>query len=274
MDNARRVSAKENVDALKVWAGSRRNGLAAWAARRPVRHFLRQRNVLTLLGFAGVVLSVAALMVVIGIGKTQIVASEFPGQHRADLLANGWFLIGLGSIAFGTVLAGIAISANSSQASARREFPNVAIRVHRQGWRDLPLPGTTIGGPAGPEPSHILLAQYGFTVHSYERDRLANLSFTLRRPLRPGTPGSMDEWVFRPLEKDLPDPAPSFELLPLPLHVEPGRTYVGDVVFDLSGVMGQHIDPSYHGEILIFEHGSGMTVTVPAEIGARHGVGD
>jgi len=34
-------------------------------------------------------------LVIIGIGETQIVASESRGGHHAHLLANGWFVVGL-----------------------------------------------------------------------------------------------------------------------------------------------------------------------------------
>ncbi len=83
------------MDAPKAWVGKLYADLLAMAARRPFRTLLRRISVLTMLGFAGVVLSVAALMVIIGIGETQIVASESRGGHHAHLLANGWFVVGL-----------------------------------------------------------------------------------------------------------------------------------------------------------------------------------
>jgi hypothetical protein len=50
------------------------------------RTFLRARNVVTLLAVAGLMLSIAALLVLVGIGETQIVASESPVVTRPTCL--------------------------------------------------------------------------------------------------------------------------------------------------------------------------------------------
>jgi hypothetical protein len=269
MDHSRRVSAKENVDAFKAWARNRDAALAVWVKQRPLRRRLRRTNVLTMLGFAGVVLSIAALMIVVGIGKTQIVAAESMGKHRADLAANPWFLIGLVAVAVGVLFAGFALSANASQATARREFPNLAIRVYLEGSEEVPLPGDmmSLGGPI---PRRVSLAQYGIVIQSREIDRLASLSFSLLLQLTEPVAGGTT-WEFRPLERDLPDSAPTFNLLPLPFHAEPGRTTVGEVIFDVSGLIGERIDPSVTGEITVADLGSGTTVSLLATVGASYG---
>ena len=155
VDHSKRVSPKENVDAFKAWLRECRDGLMAWVRTGPARRFLRNRNVLTLLGFAGVALSVAALAMVVDVGKAQVVAAEYPRQHRADLFSNWWFVLGAIAFGIGIVLAAIAISANNSQAAARRRFPDLLIGVYvKRGVEEFPLGHELLISPAvtGREP--------------------------------------------------------------------------------------------------------------------------
>jgi hypothetical protein len=140
------------------------------------RAFLRARNVVTVLAVAGLMLSIAALLVLVGIGETQIVASESPGRHAAHLFANGWFDGGMIFAVAGIVVGLVAVSANSSQASALREFPDLAIRVIAQATFDTNEPGAApFGGRS------VRLYYVRVRIFNRERERNASLSLTLIR---------------------------------------------------------------------------------------------
>lgn len=247
MDHSRRVSPKENVDAFKAWMGGQRGRLVAWGHGRPVRGFLRDRSVSTALGAAGLTLSIAALLLVIGVGESQIVASEHPGKHAASLFANGWFDAGLAMAGLGIILGVIAISANGSQASARHEFPNVEMRIMWRAFADTVAPAPSEGTGRA-----VRLAYMHLLVTNRERARTASLYFNGTWPLQPGTlliPGTVINaesgkplLVFPPArwEPDVrlfrPYPGPqldSAEPLELPLHVPPERTAEGDIFFEI-----------------------------------------
>jgi hypothetical protein len=66
----------DRVDDLRRRIASLRTDVEKWRAGRPLQRFLRTCDVITWLSAAGIVLSVGALMVLIGLGETQIAASE------------------------------------------------------------------------------------------------------------------------------------------------------------------------------------------------------
>jgi hypothetical protein len=216
-------------------------------AEKPIKRFLRSRNVVTLIGMAGLVLAVAALLVVVGIGETQIVASEDAGGHAANLFLNGWFDVGLFLAGLGILIGTVAISANSSQASARREFPDAEIRIMWRAFADMAAPVA----PDGRE-RRVRLVYMHLLVTNRERSRTASLYFNGTWCLKPGTlviPGSVVDaesgkpfMVFPPArwEPDIrlfrPYPGPQLDSarpLELPLHVPPERTAEGDIFFEI-----------------------------------------
>jgi hypothetical protein len=117
-----RQSEGEASDSVRSMSGPTKP-----SSKRPVRRFLRGVNVTTVLTSAGIIISTAALLVFVGVGEVQIAAS----QHNNTIKAtdNSWFNIGLVTAALGILVGVVAVAAISSQAAAKREFPDVAIRL-------------------------------------------------------------------------------------------------------------------------------------------------
>ncbi len=132
-----------------------------YEADERIRRFLRARNVLTTLSAAGLFLTLAGLSIVIGIGQVQITA----GQGRSgDLFGDGWFDVGLALAGIGILLAGLAMFANTSQATARREFPDLKILIYAAGNLDTSEPGEA---PSGGR--QVRLAHFGVRIGNRER---------------------------------------------------------------------------------------------------------
>lgn len=198
-----------------------------------------------MLATAGLMLSVAALLIVIGIGWVTIEASE---NHRhLNLFANPWFDVGLFVAGVGMLWGAAAVASVGSQASACREFPDVEIRIM---WRDSVDTVT----PATPDINErpVRLVYMHLLVSNRERSRTASLYFNGTWPQKPGTliiPGSVvdaesgkpllvspparwepDIRLFRPYQGPQLDSARTLEL---PLHVPPQTTVEGDIFFEI-----------------------------------------
>jgi hypothetical protein len=261
MDHSRRVSPKENVDAFYGVVGRTSARLSAWCASHPIRRCLRRRNVVTLLGLAGVALSTAALMAVVDIGRAQIAATEHSGQHRADLFSNWWFILGAIAFGAGIVLAGIAISANNSQAAARRAFPNLSVIPYSWSAPDevplgrttiVPVPGRTL--EEAKQEAKLRLVAYGFLITNHEPDRRVNLTFRLRHDLAPpeGYLGGADEYFFPVADRELPAVVPDIsDRLDEIVRLGPQDSTHGEVVFDISPPVGDMIRDGSKGEIVV-----------------------
>jgi hypothetical protein len=208
---------------------------------RPLRRAFRATPILTLLGFVAVLLTIAALMIGIGIGETQIIASEYPAQHRADIWGNGWFYLGFGGFMVGIALAAYAACAYASQAKGRREFPNLVMRVLlRSDHEGVQEPGH----PSG-HGQVVRLAFVRLLLKNEEQDRDVTFHVTLSLktipavvPVPAGSPPATSQitplgfpavtWV--PAQSEVTS-APPLMPLPLPLRVEAGTETEGDLFF-------------------------------------------
>jgi hypothetical protein len=240
-------------------------------AEKPVKRFLRKRNVLTMLAVAALMLSIAALLVVIGIGETQIIASENAGNHTANLFANGWFDVGLLLAGLGIFIGTVAISANSSQAAALNEFPDLVIRiVAGAGPTEVIEPG---GAPYGIK---VYLYHARLRIFNRERDRTAVLSPELLWPVRPtvetvawaiSTLGfSPARWVPTTFEG-----LQSISALALPLHVSPRSAVEGDVFFELSLEQIERLESARPPSVILRDEISGMWFWVLTSTGDDQG---
>jgi hypothetical protein len=109
-----------------------------WRGERPLRRELRRWNTLTMLATAGLMLSIAALLIVVGIGVTQIAAAE---KHLdVNLVANAWFDLGLFVAVIGMLWGAAAIASIGSQAKALREFPALQIAIIAGSGPAFPAP--------------------------------------------------------------------------------------------------------------------------------------
>jgi hypothetical protein len=260
VDHSKRVSARENVQAFYSQVGRRVASSRTWFANRPFRRFLRGRQTITWLSVAGIVLSVGALMVVIGLGEAQIAASE---GHTADLSDRPLFFSGLIVAGVGICILLVAVAANSSQATARREFPKLEIHVESDG-ADSDQHGNKVLLPQTNEWSTTrAVAYFGLVITNHERDRTVSLTFRLRHrsEMRWGT------LLFGPPNDGVPSWAPRLNPFPTPLHIEPERTEMGDVIFDLPG--GHFLPLGSTDDIVVFDHGSATFASLPAKLGSR-----
>ena len=238
------------------------------------RTFLRARNVVTLLAVAGLMLSIAALLVLVGIGETQIVASESPGRHTAHLFTNGWFDGGLVFAVAGILVGIVAISASSSQASALREFPDLTIRVIAKATFDTSEPGAApFGGRS------VRLYYVRVRVFNRERERNASLSLTLLWDTLPEAFTRTERWSnitalgFPPVrwKPDALDGLPAIEQMPPILHVDPKTIGEGDIFFEIPSDQIEKLDQNTSPRIELVEHNSGQWITVPTASGEVYG---
>ena len=242
-------------------------------AEKPVKKFLRKRNVLTMLAVAALMLSIAALLVVIGIGETQIVASENAGNHTANLFANGWFDVGLLLAGLGIFIGTVAISANSSQAAALKEFPDLAITVLARGAVDTEEPGEApLGGHS------IRLVYIRLRIFNREATRNANLSITLLWPFllaALAARGTLGEGIdsaacapapWEPRQASLAQLVlTAIKMLPPDLQVPPKTITEGDLFFPFEPQRFADLDPARTPCVEVIDHDSGEYVKVEHE---------
>ena len=219
-----------------------------WKRQRPLRRFLRSRNVLAMVATAGLFLSFAGLLLLLGIGEVQIAATAH-GSH--DPFENWWVRAGAVFAVAGLLYGAAALVAINSQARARREFPAVQIEVMG-------------GGNVPPEAPDAQPPRWvAFRVRSQEPTRGASLDVRLRCDL--------GDYVDHPMR--LPalwkEPTPQeVQIVPpvrAPLDLPPMATVEGSMVFDL-GYLEQHLVAL--PELEFVDHGSGTAVTLSSAIGS------
>jgi hypothetical protein len=275
MDHSKRVSAKENVDCLKARLRAVRNCLVAWLGTKPVRRSFRTVPILTLLGIVGVLLSIAALMIVLGIGETQIVASEYPMLHRADVWANPWFYLGFGGFMIGIVLFVFALCAATSKAKGAKEFPDLIMRVLLRADYD----GVQEPGGAAGHGEVVRLAHVRLLVKNQERDRDVTLPVSLSLDTRPAvspvpagsppasalvSPFGVFATTWTPAASEVPG-VPGVRRLEMPVQVVAGGQVEGDIFFAIPQHWVPGLIPGQHGRVtvvdrktdkfVVFEHG-------------------
>ena len=213
-----------------------------------------------MLATAGLMLSIAALLVVIGLGESQIVASE---GKSTNLFGNWWFDIGLVVAAIGMFWGLAAIAAIGSQGTARREFPDLTITVIAVGSLCVPR-----GDWPQDDPPLVRLALFGLRITNHERDRNASLSLTLWHDLVPETPEGVNDWPYFPPRWD--PPASVRNLLPLPIHSDPGTTQQGEVVFEIPNYPAP-ISADSKPRIEVLDNNSKQRVTLPGVMTGTYG---
>ena len=206
--------------------------LAAMAQSHPIRRFLGNRNVVTLLAMGGLVVSIGAFATVIGIGEVQIASAQ---GGSSDCWRNSWFVVGILAGTLGLLLLALAVSSNGSQSNARRRFPDLRIAV------------MDVGGSAsnGKTTSHSL--QLRTTNH--EADRNASVEFLLRWE----APGNEPILTFFPMPSE-------------PWTLTPRTTRQNTLTFPINHEVDQSKTPS----VEVVDHISGRRVSVPAMAGVHH----
>ncbi len=181
----------------------------------------------TMLATAALMLSVAALLVVVGLGETQIVAS---GGRSYDLFGNRWFDVGLFIAGVGLLWGAIAIAAIGSQGKARREFPALEVEVIAGGFN----PTTLLAGMTTSATWYSQLI--GFRITNRELQRSVSLEVRLKCALSPGF-GNEKELRMHPSWQQEPSPlGGSLSQLRTPIPVGPQSTLTGYMVFDFANV--------------------------------------
>jgi len=231
--------------------------------RKGLRPILRRASPAVLLSTAGVILSAAALLMLIGIGQVQIRANL---GGSGDLFANWWFdiggLVGIAGLVCGTV----AVSCIGSQTKARREFPDLLIRVDE--WspvREFKYPSRSDSS----ESINGRIVHLRVRVTNNEPNRNANLSMWLWCFLESGVVNELEEWSFEPADRWLVDHCREeySQLVDPVLHLGPETTRMGDLVFDLSRPLGGVIDRGLQQWIEVEDHLSQRSIFFPARFG-------
>jgi hypothetical protein len=93
-----------------------------------------------MLATAGLMLSAAAILVLVGIGKAQIAASE---AKHANLFGIWWFDLGLSLTGVGLLWGAVAVAAIASQGRAASEFPALTVEVRGGGCNSTTSPEGT-----------------------------------------------------------------------------------------------------------------------------------
>ena len=211
-----------------------------------------------MLATAGLMLSVAALLVLIGLGESQIAASE---AKTADLFGNWWFDVGLFFAAVGLLWGAAAVAAIGSQGRARREFAALEVEVIGGGFNPTTLPD----GMTTTDTWYSQLV--AFRITNRELTRSVHLVLRLKCAL---TPGFGDEAELRMPPTWQKEPFPlggSLAQLRSPLPVGPQSTVTGFVVFDFANVSPYLTDDR---TLELMDHNCGRSVLVSTELGTVH----
>ena len=256
------VSWPVRISCRSIRAAFRRSARTA-AYKWVIQRVLRRASVAVLLSMAGIILSAAALLILIGIGQVQIRASL---HGSGDLFANWWFDVGgLVGIA-GLVCGAVAVSCIGSQAKARREFPDLLIKVDE--WSPI----REFDYPSRSNPSEITkgrIVHLRVRVTNNDRNRNANLSMWLWCFLEPGVGNRIEEWAFEPADRWLVEHCPDdySQLADPVLHLGPESTRMGDLVFDLSRPFGGVIDRKLQQWVEVEDHLSQRSIFFPFRFG-------
>jgi len=189
------------------------------------------------------------------------VAAEYPRQHRADIFWTWWFCIAFGAAILAILLVLVAISANGSQAAARRAFPNVSVIPYSWSAPEdvslgrtvvVPVPGRTL--EEAKQEAKLRVVAYGLAITNHEPERRANLTFRLRHGVAPpaGYLHGVDEYFFHVAARDLPPAVGAFpDRLDDIVRLDPQDSERGEVVFDISPPVGDLIRWDQEAEIVV-----------------------
>jgi hypothetical protein len=267
MDHSKRVSAKENMDALKAGMGVGRDKLIAWRHGRPVRRTIRRWNVFFMLATAGLLVSTAGLLFLVGVGQVQIDAA---GGGSKNLFENWWVIIGCVVAVVGFLWGLAAVTTIVSQAAARKEFPDLVIRVLLRADYDgqEPEPPSGHGQP-------VRLAHVRLLVRNEERERDVTLPISIQFdtlpaifPVAPAAPPltatvtplgfPAATWVPNPV--DVPG-IPGIQPLVLPLHVPAGTQIEGDIFFVIPQIWVPALSPNpQRGRVVVVDRKTDRSV--------------
>lgn len=225
-----------------------------------------------MLATAGLMLSIAALLIVIGIGEVQIAAAA---GGSGGLLGNVWFDCGLFLAGVGVLWGAAAIASIGSQGKARREFPALLIEVvagSGPSFPAAPLEGlypTTL--PPGLTTTDTWYSQMiGFRITNRELTRSASLDVRLKCVLTPGW-GNETELRMRPKWQEqgagTGHLAGALTQLRPPILLEPQSTVEGFMVFDFANV-SPHL--TEHRKLELVDHNCGRSVLAGTELGSVH----
>jgi hypothetical protein len=228
-----------------------------WRGEQPVRRILRKWSVGTILATAGLLLSIAALLIVVGIGQVQIDLAARPDARPANLFSDGWFLAGaiVGIVGIGWGVA--AIAAMASQSRALRAFPALKIELIGGGFNPQRLPhGVTTADP-------WFSQQVNLRITNREITRRADLDVRMRCRLTPGF-GDERELRLPPAWQEDYLLGGSLQQLRPPIALEPQTTTEGFVVFDFANV-SPHLTEDRQLELV--DHNSGRAIAISTESG-------
>jgi hypothetical protein len=215
-----------------------------------------------MLASAGLLLTVAGLLLIVGIGRAQIAAAQ---GSSGNLYADPCFDIGLFIGGCGLFWGLAAIASIGSQSKSRREFPDVLIKVVGTGIGPTRAqPGVTYSAP---RQSRMIALR----ITNREASRIASFDVHLKGDLTKGSFGEETELSIPPLWQD--NPSGAFTESPvaqarLPIHVPPQTTFQGFMVFDFLNA-DEHLakDPC----IEIVDHNCGKTILLPVKAGESFG---
>jgi hypothetical protein len=222
-----------------------------------IQHRLRRWNVVTMLAGAGLLLSAAAILVVIGIGNVQIAVAR--GRVPApDLYSDWWFRGGLLVGFLGLVWGSLAVAAIGSQSNAHRDFPDLEIEILETG--NIPTQART-------RPAR--LCKYVVVrVSNREVRRVASLDVRLEGPIVPSKRAAGNVLSVSPLVQSL-SPSEIDPPLRCPLHLEPQSTQQGWLAYD-----PQRYGPSFARRdisLRVRDYNCGKSVVLPFKDGEIYG---
>jgi hypothetical protein len=241
-----------------------------WSGERPLRRELRRWNALTMLATAGLMLSIAALLILIGIGLTQIVAAE---NHRdLNLFANTWFDLGLFVAAIGMLWGAAAIASIGSQAKALREFPALEIEIIAGSGPALPAPPLAGLYPTLLPPGLTTTATWysqmvGVRITNRELTRSVSLAVRLKCKLTPGFGNETEMRMPPKWQEDTHGIGGMLPQLRPPIALGPQSTIEGFMVFEFANASPHLMDDR---KLELLDHNCRRSVVVDAGLGQVH----
>jgi hypothetical protein len=241
-----------------------------WRGERPLRRELRRWNTLTMLSTAGLMLSIAALLIVIGIGVIQIAAAE---NHRdLNLFASAWFDLGLFVAGIGMLWGAAAIASIGSQAKALREFPSLEIEIIAGSGPAFPAPPLaglypTLLAPGVTTAATWYSQMIGVRITNRELTRGVSLAVRLKCKLTTGF-GNDTEMKMPPKWQDnAHDIATMLPQLRPPVALGPQSTTEGFMVLEFANA-SPHLTDDRKLELL--DHNCALAVLIDPELGSVH----
>lgn len=224
-----------------------------------------------MLATVGLMVSVAALLIVIGIGVTQIIAAE---NHRnLNLLSNIWFDLGCLVAGVGMLWGAITIASIGSQAKALKEFP--ALKIQIIAGSAVALPAPPLAGiypthlPAGlTTPSPWYSQMIGVRITNCELTRSASLAVRLQCILTPGF-GSETELSVPPTWQEDNAGGLGGNLVQLrgPIDLKPRTTVEGFMIFDFMNASPHLTDDR---KLELVDHNCGRSALLGIELSSVH----